>query len=1422
MEKSETKRTALEFFKDLLQSILVAVRLNTLLGNSLATDETLQFQVDSLQASLDKSRAAEENSIKEKREAERDAASFMSELDQLKIALEKATSGGKEKDITILNLTNEVSKVKREKQLEIERRHELERQCELLERELSAKESEVEELSKQLQELQHIDKAQENADELEENNVEPETTVKERLSEETFLIEDGKDLERQESWVMAKDYEEADVDCLRNQVEFLQEQLLMKEEENQGLFEKLEELSIVFDCNMTKESGTIRDMETSSMDIFKIDIAGINEEPRGIARKISAMQSQIFELEQENADLRAVVSDQKTSTLSAERISEYAVESLRDSLAELNGHLAKSEKAREDIARQLRDEREIYMISEDKLKKEIKSLKDNIERCKVQWQEEREGLLEEERRMKNELEMFKNEDRVSLSNEDHPKESDFAKQIRGLELEIEDLNESISALQNKNNNLERENKDLENKNTVLYAEIRKEKDHCSDVEETMKHDIDSIRSCFEEQIEQLQKRNKEMEGRLKKEFSASQSSQDLQVQVEDLYNELDEVNKILADERSKRKQLEAESLEFKRKERAYENAIAAKVEAENKDGFPNLMKKRSERWNDDSIELRKRVDDLEKKNRELRNALDRRGCSVESIKQGYESKLREEQQRKGGRGLATPERSTPSNEAISRSSSWNTPVSRVGSVTVTESESRSSDISLQTSKNETIAQLKAKIVAIESDKTMQAKQSQAKIQALEDEIAMLKQHIKGPSTSKKGGAPNTVVTPSRKISSKESLEIQTSAAPKEEETNSNVSKIENLNSVEGLKALVKEFECESSELQEIIDESKEAILELKKALQGNDGLFLVDSANMEEIKKLATFSKTDLDEIDNGNAQRSSLPSHERGEVPFEKQSYILSRLSLTDIDVDSVLNKLRIAVSQLESRLASVNNERQRAEAKIQKIKKVGSRKTASLINVSKSADELTAKPSNKCILHGSRSAVIDIARERDAIITDGTIDDIAHEENLRPRDDKSFQHGVRCKLLWQQLCDAKAAMSGYEREIDRQKNVYEKELAELQEKEGTAKSDEVCSMEEEKVHRVEIERKEEAIRDLEMQLLEERKSSIAMHEELENYRAQLDDSNEKNCKLEAKLEETRALLLKHHKSSDKKLDNLMNFMQEGLIEQMKQAIDVDGKRLEFTRASPSEQRYLMRSGSKQSSRNTSFHSPEEAINGEHAAKKSRSRRNKEMQRVTASRAYLIMDEVEGIKGQVNWVQENIKSLLACIDQTQREKIKLQEECKQLLRRIEEKEEELRAFETSMEKERQRMSDVETEYRSELDALRAEQLEVFQEFRQMCETVKRKDLELLNKSKQIKLLTAEWKEKEANMNAQIENLEKENKAVWTENNELRVEVERSKSLTEDYTRKMKNSEDNLNSLYKKLSNVDRIIYECKQKGLYK
>ena len=390
-----------------------------------------------------------------------------------------------------------------------------------------------------------------------------------------------------------------------------------------GLNEKIATLESALKINSDSNINELNCDKASGSSVEKLsDVDNVSSKASAeLVRNMSVMKFHIYDLERENDGLRAAVQDQQTKSLSAERISKATTDSLRQSVSDLDERLTEIGNARDEMERQLHDEREMFMASEEKMKKEIERLKEEIKENTDRWQEEREAFVEEERRMTQRIKELEKGDKEAQQRAKDPI-------VDTLEAENLSLNNTIRSLSAKVDHLERKNSHLENENAKLSSvneeKIKEKEDYTKlQLQEKLVH-LQSHVGIKEKEMEMMKKEDEELRG-----------------QIEELYNELDEVNKILADEREKRKKLEVESLEFKKKERVYENAIAASMEGNEKKMLSSFVKKRGERWNNDVIELRKKVEELEKKNRELNNAMEKRDFSVGAIKESFESKLRE-------------------------------------------------------------------------------------------------------------------------------------------------------------------------------------------------------------------------------------------------------------------------------------------------------------------------------------------------------------------------------------------------------------------------------------------------------------------------------------------------------------------------------------------------------------------------------------------------------------------------------------------------------------------------------------------------------------------------------------------------------------------------------------------------------------
>ena len=119
------------------------------------------------------------------------------------------------------------------------------------------------------------------------------------------------------------------------------------------------------------------------------------------------------------------------------------------------------------------------------------------------------------------------------------------------------------------------------------------------------------------------------------------------------------------------------------------------------------------------------------------------------------------------------------------------------------------------------------------------------------------------------------------------------------------------------------------------------------------------------------------------------------------------------------------------------------------------------------------------------------------------------------------------------------------------------------------------------------------------------------------------------------------------------------------------------------------------------------------------------------------------------------------------------------------------------------------------------MNALKHEQLEIYQEFREMCENLKKKDIELLNKSKQMKLMTTEWREKEDTLNEKILHSQERIDNLQSERNQLEKENSEISSENNALLTRLNNSEVYLRKHYDRLQVIEDMLYRAKAAGLY-
>ena len=195
----------------------------------------LQFQIDTLQVSLNKSRATGEELTKEKRELERDLSTVNVALDDTKKDLESLKAALKEKSVAVLKLTDDIVRLKKEADTDKERRLEIERENERLLDELLHKEEELEKASR---ELEIKCQSSMNNESIMKDEMDSEDYEHQKLMEENDHLREEIAIERDGRCEAEKALQGTDYMDIKAQTKVLRKRIARKEQETHGKYDE--------------------------------------------------------------------------------------------------------------------------------------------------------------------------------------------------------------------------------------------------------------------------------------------------------------------------------------------------------------------------------------------------------------------------------------------------------------------------------------------------------------------------------------------------------------------------------------------------------------------------------------------------------------------------------------------------------------------------------------------------------------------------------------------------------------------------------------------------------------------------------------------------------------------------------------------------------------------------------------------------------------------------------------------------------------------------------------------------------------------------------------------------------------------------------------------------------------------------------
>ena len=196
-------------------------------------------------------------------------------------------------------------------------------------------------------------------------------------------------------------------------------------------------------------------------------------------------------------------------------------------------------------------------------------------------------------------------------------------------------------------------------------------------------------------------------------------------------------------------------------------------------------------------------------------------------------------------------------------------------------------------------------------------------------------------------------------------------------------------------------------------------------------------------------------------------------------------------------------------------------------------------------------------------------------------------------------------------------------------------------------------------------------------------------------------------------------------------------------------------------------------------------------------------------------------MNDLDIMKNKAENVQKIIKHFVFSLSSSCREQDTIRSQINLLDEELKEKTSQYEIKCRDLSKTAQNASDQETHLRSRLNALMCEKEEINADLREVFDSLKEKELELVANSQQLKNLQAQHDEIQGNLQKKIEALEQENESLWHEYKEASERAEQSGLESKGVVDQLTSARGYLLNLFESLSNVDDGLQQARDMGLY-
>lgn len=182
---------------------------------------------------------------------------------------------------------------------------------------------------------------------------------------------------------------------------------------------------------------------------------------------------------------------------------------------------------------------------------------------------------------------------------------------------------------------------------------------------------------------------------------------------------------------------------------------------------------------------------------------------------------------------------------------------------------------------------------------------------------------------------------------------------------------------------------------------------------------------------------------------------------------------------------------------------------------------------------------------------------------------------------------------------------------------------------------------------------------------------------------------------------------------------------------------------------------------------------------------------------------------ELDLVKRKLSDVQTSIKHLIGSLAQIEREKNSVESEMDLLNGELRRRESQYEAINEDLKRATKTASEHEISFRNRLDALSSEKDQINSELRRVVGILKEKELELVEKSQQLKHLQTAYKDEERAMKNKLDSLEQENNGLWLDYKEADKRAEIKEKEFKELWERLKKSQGYIHSVFSSLTNMD-------------